>query len=64
MFPRPWHRLPWRFPVLMLLALGVLLLALFWAETRHPWWAFSLVLGAGALGALVWWRRRRASEPY
>ena len=62
MFPRPWHRLPWRFPVLMLLGLGAVLLALLWAETGHPWWALGLLLGTGALGVLVWRRRRRDRE--
>jgi len=46
--------------------LGGLLLALLWTRTAHPWWTLGrlLVAGgcAGALGALLWWIRRRVRK--
>jgi hypothetical protein len=51
----------------MLGSLGGVLLVLLWTRTAHPWWALGrlLVAGAGvvALGALLWWLRRRHSKP-
>jgi hypothetical protein len=47
----------------MLGSLGGLLIVLLWTRTEHPWWALGRLLiavgGAGALGALLWWIRRR-----
>jgi len=64
--PRSWNRLNWSFPLVTLGGLGGLLIVLLWTRTEHPWRAFGFLLiasgCAGALGALLWWIRRRTRK--